>query len=64
MKKHIRVARIVPVAKGWIAYSNGYPTPGRIVDVETIVGNFREKAREPRQTKVHSELRLKWKYAN
>ena len=46
----------------WVKYSQGYPIVGRKVQFETIVGFFQEKAKLPKETKVHEEMRLRWKY--
>lgn len=46
----------------WISYSQSYPIPGRKVRVETLLGFFVEIAKKPKETKVHEEMRLKWKY--
>jgi hypothetical protein len=63
MKRKVRAVRIIPEnCRGWISYGFGYPITGKMVDVETIVGEFREKAQRPKDTDVHGSMRLRWKY--
>ena len=63
MKKKIRAVRIIPEGyKGWVSYNHGYPEKGKVVDVETIVCNFREIAARPKDTNIHGDMRLRWKY--
>jgi hypothetical protein len=63
MKRKVRAVRIIPEnCRGWISYGFGYPITGKMVDVETIVGGFREKAQRPKDTDVHGSMRLRWKY--